>query len=40
MHRPRPGIFMDNVFYTTAVNRMTRELLPGCVTVEDVAGYE
>lgn len=32
--------FMDNVFYTTAVNRMTRELLPGCVTVEDVAGYE
>lgn len=32
--------FLDNVFYTTGVNRMTRGILPGCVTVEDVSNCE
>lgn len=32
--------FLDNVFYTTGVNRMTRGSLAGCVTIEDVVGDE
>lgn len=28
--------FSDNYFYTTTVNRMTRDVLPGAVTVKDV----
>ena len=33
-----PGAFFGtNLFYTTPISRMTRGLLPGCVTVEDAA---
>ena len=32
------AFFMDNNFYTTGANRMTRGLVQGCVTVEDVVG--
>ncbi|MNO00425.1 hypothetical protein D3C81_2203100 [compost metagenome] len=28
--------FSSNYFYTTAVNRMARELLPQALTIEDV----
>ncbi len=32
-----PGAFFDgNAYYTTAANRMTRGILPGCVTVDDI----
>ena len=31
------AFFSENYFYTTAVSRMTRGLLPGAVTVEDAA---
>jgi energy-coupling factor transport system ATP-binding protein len=29
------AFFSENNFYTTAVNRMTRGLFKGCVTLED-----
>ena len=32
--------FMDNVFYTTGVNRMTRGILEGCVVIGDVEHVE
>ncbi|MBR4067478.1 MAG: ATP-binding cassette domain-containing protein [Clostridia bacterium] len=33
-----PGVFFGtNLFYTTPISRMTRGLLPGCVTVEEAA---
>jgi len=31
------GFFQDNLFYSTATSRITRGILDGCVTVEDVA---
>lgn len=31
------SFFSENLFYTTPVSRMTRGLLPGCVTVADAA---
>lgn len=31
------SFFLDNVFYTTGVNRMTRGYLEGCVIKEDIA---
>ena len=30
------GFFQDNLFYSTATSRITRRLLDGCVTTEDV----
>ena len=33
------AFFLGNHFYTTAINRMTRGLLPECVVIEDVLRY-
>lgn len=37
---PAKSFFLGNHFYTTSVNRITRGIIEGCVTLKDVIDYE